>query len=1328
MKKILLLATAALLSVGASAQTSKEDVRIYINPGHGSWGPNNRHMATIGHNPISSEDPDTTDFFESNTNLQKGLALLGKLEEYGVPFDRTKNQTNDNPNRIGAALDLSQNIVMSHVKCGPYPYSNVKDETLGYIPDDQQNDFNRTLSTIAAEVDANNFDMFISIHSNAATDGNTTNYLYFAYDSKLLKSDGTPKDGYEVEGAELKAAAIEMSRCGWNHRILDRHTQWSHYDYTMTKEDVAAGKGKIGYQALGVLNHAVPGYLVEGYFHTYQPARHRAMNFDVDQLEGVDYARGVADYFGWEKESYGAIYGVVRDKNVKFSDAVFTPKAGTPDVYKPLNDVDVTLKDSEGNVVDTYKTDVNYNGAFVFKKVQPGNYTVEFSHPAYKPEVYADNKPSSEPITLNVTVKPAVTEYPYVFLADTSWTAPEVVYVDYPDSTANKAGFNLLPLYETKATAYDLLAEQLAGKTVRRQLVRDDKAYVLALDEANEPYIYVADLANNTANALDMTAVAMGTNGKLKISDIALTADHYLIACGMSGNHYDNASASGRGEERGTVKVYYWSNNEETKLPETCNAWFETKTSSNMTYAIVGGTMAYSGTLAEGKLTLTSQHGTKTADIAMRMERLLISEEKYIGDERLDTWAKNYNETVNKYFYVDQLSADGRYEMTLSPRSTEDVLHYFIDGNKTTPMEFYFAATGAANPATIERNETFVNAGVNGASFFKYAGKDLMVAPKVNEEGKVAGIQLFDITEGIAKAKEIALQGAEIEPVEYKYASAHGELALTLSATEVTTGATIELFLVVDGKTTKFTCGDYYKSVSLAKNTITGTANPYAYALKGELNGTKLAVSYSLNAAATNVTVNVLNAEGEVVTSEEIGAQEAGNYTDEIDVSELESASYTWEIVVDGAEKATIERYVSHRFYHPSGLDIDNNPENASFGTLFVTEGYNQGKTSNSTGTYVSAQPNGAFGGGLYIFDAAGNQILNKEGTARFYPSWLTNQDRNLGSATAATVGADFNEVSVAQDGRIFVNRYNFSGDYYLVAENLETLVSTGEFTSLLAGKTMTNGIYMDGDNYFAGPAQTFDVYGAGEDLKLLAISRLDNSIDAVYNKNLAVEYALGTATALPAPTTYEPLNKKYTISYDRKTNIQYDNEGGVWYIQYRGAPSAEQPALVYIDANGEIKYFEGAGGKARYQGAIAVSPDGKRLVASSASGVATVYTIVRAENGDITLNEDYRLTHNMGGSLYSATWDAAGNFFLGNASNEVVQGYAVPRTEAAVTPAAAKYAFNTTNVGINKVAVDNDANAPVEYYNLQGVKVSNPSNGIFIKVQGKKTEKVYIK
>lgn len=45
-------------------------------------------------------------------------------------------------------------------------------------------------------------------------------------------------------------------------------------------------------------------------------------------------------------------------------------------------------------------------------------------------------------------------------------------------------------------------------------------------------------------------------------------------------------------------------------------------------------------------------------------------------------------------------------------------------------------------------------------------------------------------------------------------------------------------------------------------------------------------------------------------------------------------------------------------------------------------------------------------------------------------------------------------------------------------------------------------------------------------------------------------------------------------------------------------------------------------------------------------------------------------------------------------------------------------------SVGIEEIATEN---APVEYYNLQGVKVANPIDGIFIKKQGGKTTKIVL-
>ena len=46
----------------------------------------------------------------------------------------------------------------------------------------------------------------------------------------------------------------------------------------------------------------------------------------------------------------------------------------------------------------------------------------------------------------------------------------------------------------------------------------------------------------------------------------------------------------------------------------------------------------------------------------------------------------------------------------------------------------------------------------------------------------------------------------------------------------------------------------------------------------------------------------------------------------------------------------------------------------------------------------------------------------------------------------------------------------------------------------------------------------------------------------------------------------------------------------------------------------------------------------------------------------------------------------------------------------------------------VKGIASEVDENAPVEYYNLQGVRVENPSEGLFIRRQGKKATKVILK
>lgn len=351
MKKIFISTIATLLAFGVSADI-KDEVRIYINPGHGAWCGECRHMGTVTHG--DADYTDTCGFYESNTNMQKGFGMLDKLIEYGIKYDKTKG-----------ARDLSQNLVISRVKSG----------------DVHNGLYDRPLSEIAAEAELNNFDMFISIHSNATTEGSTTNYPLFLY------------RGYD--SSEGNAGSSAMAKACWPHWQQNPHMMWTHYtsstnirgdvsywdqSYTTTHTN---GKSYSGYY--GVLRQGVPGFLVEGYFHTYQPARHKAMNWDACRWEGAAYAKGVNDYFGiGYTENYGTIYGVLRDAEQTFTHTYYTPNTATLDKYLPINNATVTLKNSAGEVVDTYTTDDEYNGVFVFNNVAPGTYTAVYSHPDYK--------------------------------------------------------------------------------------------------------------------------------------------------------------------------------------------------------------------------------------------------------------------------------------------------------------------------------------------------------------------------------------------------------------------------------------------------------------------------------------------------------------------------------------------------------------------------------------------------------------------------------------------------------------------------------------------------------------------------------------------------------------------------------------------------------------------------------------------------------------------------------------------------------------------------------------------------------------------------------
>ena len=357
--------------------------KVYINPGHGSWGSNCRPMATINY-----AAGDTLGFFESNTNLWKAFALEEKLKAAGFSVKMSRRASG------GSGT----------------------------------NEYNKALSTIVSETNNYGADYFLSIHSNAGpdgSDGSFANYPVLIYRG----TTGSPTIKNSDKMAKASAARLyDIFYTTPKNKNGGGGPEPTTY-YSPSNPRIVGDYSFYGYH-LGVLGtNNCPGFLSEGYFHTYSPARHRALNPDWCREEGIRYYRGIMDYFGKAKENVGYILGYVRSKTEKFSHTHYIPYPSSNDIYKPINGAKVVLRNDQGEVIkcncypyvkrmlknqDYYTTDHNYNGIFMFENLAPGKYTVSVHANGYKD------------YTGTVTVTADKTTYPEIFLEKGQGTEPNI--------------------------------------------------------------------------------------------------------------------------------------------------------------------------------------------------------------------------------------------------------------------------------------------------------------------------------------------------------------------------------------------------------------------------------------------------------------------------------------------------------------------------------------------------------------------------------------------------------------------------------------------------------------------------------------------------------------------------------------------------------------------------------------------------------------------------------------------------------------------------------------------------------------------------------------
>lgn len=463
-KSFLLFFCMLLLADFLYAQPNLSGKKIYVDPGHGSWGANDRSQSTINYPADykyfdSKGEPgwiaDTLGFYETNTNLWKCLYLGEKLQDYGAA------------------------VTYSHIENGPdpYPYINKANKTfdwLGYSQHEDIKKFYRAPATIGREVgdsvvNGYKFDCFISVHSNSplTTDDQLANYPMFFHrgfnkqnsnDPNAIAKNNNPsyysQGSYELADAAWKycyeliegVGSLRHPTIGETASVDDKLIYGDldyYYEADKTYDDglhvdvdTLTFAGTEYYSYLGVIRHMVPGFLAEGYHHSYGPARHRALNRDYCHMEGLAYFRGIRDYFGAEPETVGYICGVIKDNNKLAPDHVdFRYHPNSHDQWMPCNGAVVVLKKA-GKEIKRYTCDNNYNGIFVFYELEPGTYTLESEYDGLTfsetVEVVADKTTYSR-------LYPIVTPHICAYDLKVAQIGDSYTFSFYANSTAEKA-------------------------------------------------------------------------------------------------------------------------------------------------------------------------------------------------------------------------------------------------------------------------------------------------------------------------------------------------------------------------------------------------------------------------------------------------------------------------------------------------------------------------------------------------------------------------------------------------------------------------------------------------------------------------------------------------------------------------------------------------------------------------------------------------------------------------------------------------------------------------------------------------------------------------
>ena len=467
----------------------------------------------------------------------------------------------------------------------------------------------------------------------------------------------------------------------------------------------------------------------------------------------------------------------------------------------------------------------------------------------------------------------------------------------------------------------------------------------------------------------------------------------------------------------------------------------------------------------------------------------------------------------------------------------------------------------------------------------------------------------------------------------------------------------------------------------------------YAYEL-GAVAGSdnEYTVSYKATAAATAATLVLTPAEGDAVRIA-LDAPKAGENTATVSLAGLEPGEYTWAVALEGNFEGQAAGIAYQSPANMAGVG------EVRGGAVWVSDAEYEAYGYTVVG----------FGkaGGFLVYNPAGELLYDGIILANYEGFAATNQSSPF-RGDALRGYAAFADWSDPGAGVWLVDPLN-------PTQNPRNMFAVEGATKATNGTFTYNGVAT------GSGTSCVAFQGQGAETKMFTF---DEDIYA----NTLVRYTIGDNDYVDAAPSMVLTDYKSKMA---NTNIDVATvKDGFFVTQVRAdGNDPNVPALMYFDNDGT--YLWDAANKdliSNTVSAIAVNP-AENLLALAGNGFINVYTLAFDEWDEPVLTLVNEITGLPAGTTSTAfvhmNFDAANNLHVFNRIGQNYTVYVLPGQSESLTPAKAEDVLKVSSA-VESVLVAGEAD--VEYYNLQGIRVENPANGIYIRRQGNTATKVYVK